>query len=148
MSTRSDKKTRCPWVRGAHPLMVAYHDEEWGRPVRDDRMLFELLILEGAQAGLSWETILKKRPRYRELFAQFDPHKVARFGEREVARCLADAGIVRHEGKIRSAIGNARAFLDVAREFGTFADYLWRYVDGTPVRNSRARRKTILQRPP
>jgi DNA-3-methyladenine glycosylase I len=105
-------------------LYVAYHDKEWGRPVRDDTRLFELLILEGAQAGLSWITVLRKRESYRRAFDGFDPAKVARFGEAKVRRLLADPGIVRHEGKIRSAIGNARAFLAMQREFGSFAAWL------------------------
>lgn len=136
MKRAAAEKKRCPWVSSDNELMVRYHDEEWGRPVHDDRVLFEFLILEGAQAGLSWDTILKKRESYRRLFAKFDPRKVAKFGEAEVEKCLADAGIVRHEGKIRSAISNAHAFLAVVKEFGSFSEYLWRFVDGTPIKNS------------
>jgi DNA-3-methyladenine glycosylase I len=115
---------------------VAYHDTEWGVPVHDDRVLFEFLLLEGAQAGLSWITILRKREAYRRAFAGFDPARVARFGAREQARLLADAGIVRNRAKVASAIGNARAFLAVQDEFGSFADYVWRFVDGKPVQNA------------
>jgi DNA-3-methyladenine glycosylase I len=116
--------------------MQAYHDEEWGVPQHDDRVLFEFLILEGAQAGLSWETILKKRDAYRKAFARFDPKKVARFGAPDVKRLLADAGIVRNRLKISSAISNATAFLDVQREFGSFDQYIWGFVGGKPIRNA------------
>jgi DNA-3-methyladenine glycosylase I len=122
---------RCRWARD--PLDVVYHDEEWGVPVRDDRVLFEFLILEGAQAGLSWSTILKKRSGYRRAFAGFDPRRVARFGAADKRRLLADAGIVRHPGKIDATIDNARAFLAVQAEHGSFADYLWRFVDDQPL---------------
>ena len=115
---------------------MAHHDEEWGVPERDDRRLFELLILEGAQAGLSWLTILRKRQGYRRAFARFDPAKVARFSARDVQRLLADDGIVRHRGKIEAAIGNARAFRAIQREHGSFAAYLWRFVDGAPLQNA------------
>ena len=121
---------RCAWART--PLGIAYHDAEWGVPVHDDRVLFEFLILEGAQAGLSWETILKKRPAYREAFAGFDPRRVARFTPARVKRLLANPGIVRNRLKIGSTIGNARAFLSVQREFGSFDAYLWRFVGGAP----------------
>lgn len=124
---------RCPWVASGDERLVRYHDEEWGVPVHDDTRLFELLVLEGAQAGLSWSTVLKKREGYRGAFAGFDPVKVAAFGERERAALLADAGIVRHRGKIDSAVENARALLAVARERGSFAKYLWGFVDGRPV---------------
>ncbi len=115
---RTPERTRCPWAEG--DLYVAYHDEEWGVPVHDDRRLFEFLILEGAQAGLSWETILKKQENYRAAFAGFDPQAVARFGEAEKARLLADPGIVRNRLKVESAVTNARAFLRVREEFGSF----------------------------
>ena len=127
---------RCGWC-GDDPLYVAYHDEEWGVPVRDDRVLFEFLLLEGAQAGLSWITILRKREHYRRAFARFDPRRVAAFGEADVARLLADAGIVRNRAKVRAAIGNAQAFLAVQRECGSFSDYIWRFVDGRPIQNAR-----------
>ena len=127
---------RCGWP-GTDPLYVAYHDEEWGVPVRDDRKLFEFLLLEGAQAGLSWITILRKREAYRKAFADFDPAKVARFDARRVARLLGDPGIVRNRQKIAAAIGNARAFLAVREEFGSFAAYAWRFMpDGKPLVNA------------
>jgi DNA-3-methyladenine glycosylase I len=127
---------------------VRYHDEEWGVPVRDDRRLFELLILEGAQAGLSWSTILNKRKNYRRAFAEFDPAKVARFGARDAKRLMADAGIVRNRLKIRSAIDNARALLRVRREFGSFGAYIWRFVDGRPLQSARCSMKLVPARTP
>jgi DNA-3-methyladenine glycosylase I len=130
-------RTRCGWSTG-DPLYVAYHDDEWGVPSHDDRHLFEMLLLEGAQAGLAWITILRKRECYRRAFAGFDPAKVARFGERDRARLLADAGIVRNRLKVDAAIGNARAFLDVVEECGSFDAYLWPFVDGRPVVNAWA----------
>lgn len=126
---------RCTWC-GSDPLYVAYHDEDWGVPVHDDRMLFEMLILEGAQAGLSWLTILKKRGNYRNAFHGFEAARIARYDQTEIDRLMQDAGIVRNRLKIESAIKNARAFLKIQEEYGTFADYLWQYVDGTPVINS------------
>ena len=133
------QRTRCGWCEsgknGPDPLYVAYHDEEWGVPLHDDRPLFEFLILEGAQAGLSWLTILRKRENYRAAFAHFDPAKVARFGERDTARLLADAGIVRNRLKIAAAIGNAARYLAVQEEFGSFDRYLWNFVDGRPIQN-------------
>ena len=125
---------RCAWA-GSDPLMVAYHDEEWGVPVHDDRTLFEFLILEGAQAGLSWSTILKKRAAYRAAFDSFDPAVVAGYQAAKVRRLLADAGIVRNRLKIAAAVQNARAFLEVQREFGSFDAYLWRFVNGKPIVN-------------
>src|ERR1700726_3442097 len=130
MSSNS-KKVRCEWSLG-DPLLLDYHDEEWGVPVHEDRVLFEFLVLEGAQAGLSWRTILRKRDAYRGAFDRFDPRKVARYDKRKVAALLADAGIVRNRAKIESAIKNAKAFLDVQEEFGSFAAYQWRFVDGRP----------------
>jgi DNA-3-methyladenine glycosylase I len=127
-------KNRCGWS-GSDPLYVAYHDEEWGVPVHDDRLLFEFLILEGAQAGLSWITILRKRDAYRRAFDKFDPRKVARYDRRKVAALLGDAGIVRNRAKIESAIKNAKAFLGVQAEFGSFAAYMWWFVDGRPLQN-------------
>ena len=129
-------RRRCRWAR--EPLDVAYHDREWGVPVRDDRRLFEFLLLEGAQAGLSWSIILRKRPGYRRAFAGFDPRRVARFGPREVRRLLADEGIVRNRAKIAAAVGNAQAFLAVQAEHGSFAEYLWRFVGGRPAAESLA----------
>ena len=123
---------RCDWV-GTDPLYVEYHDREWGVPLHDDRKLFEFLVLEAAQAGLSWITILRKRENYRKAFADFDPEAVARFNRRSVARLLADPGIVRNRQKVEAAIANARAFLAVQEEFGSFARYVWRFVDGAPL---------------
>jgi DNA-3-methyladenine glycosylase I len=121
---------RCGWAR--NELAIRYHDEEWGVPVHDDRRWFEFITLEGAQAGLSWDTILRKRDAYRRAFKEFDPARVAKFGDRDVTRLLADAGIVRNRLKINSAIGNAKAFLAVQREFGSFDDYIWRFIGGRP----------------
>src|SRR5258705_5451641 len=118
---------RCRWAKT--DLSISYHDHEWGAPVHDDRTLFEFLILEGAQAGLSWETILKKRENYRRAFDNFDPAKVARYDARKVARLLADEGIIRNKLKIASTIANAKAFLAAHKEFGSFDTYLWRFVD-------------------
>ncbi|MDA8109238.1 MAG: DNA-3-methyladenine glycosylase I [Betaproteobacteria bacterium] len=132
-------RQRCAWAR--NPLAIAYHDREWGVPVRGDRRLFELLILEGAQAGLSWDTILAKRAGYRRAFAGFDPRKVARFGARERRRLLADAGIVRNRAKIEAAITNARCFLEVQREHGSFARYVWGFVGGAPLASPARRRR-------
>jgi DNA-3-methyladenine glycosylase I len=137
---------RCPWANT--DLYAKYHDREWGVPVHDDRRLFEFLILEGAQAGLSWLTILKKRENYRAAFAGFDPQKVARFGPREVARLMADAGIVRHRGKIEAAITNARAFLAVQGEFGSFDRYAWGFVGGAPLQPRRRRMSDVPARTP
>ena len=125
---------RCAWA--TTPLGIAYHDEEWGVPLHDDRMLFEFLILEGAQAGLSWELILQKRGAYREAFDGFDPVKVAQYGDERTAALLANPGIVRNRLKVAAAIGNARAFLDAQQEFGSFDAYIWGLVGGSPVRNS------------
>jgi DNA-3-methyladenine glycosylase I len=126
---------RCAWATGDH-VYRAYHDEEWGVPVHDDRLLFEFLILEGAQAGLSWITVLRKRANYRTAFAGFDPELVARFDEARVADLLANPGIIRNRLKVASAITNARAFLKIQEEFGTFDAYQWRFVDGKPIRNA------------
>ena len=127
---------RCPWAEGSDAYR-AYHDNEWGVPVRDDRRLFEFLLLEGAQAGLAWSTILNKRAGYRRAFVRFDPARVARFTAQDATRLVADPGIVRNRAKIGAAIGNARAFLDVQREFGSFAAYAWRFVDGVPRQSAR-----------
>jgi DNA-3-methyladenine glycosylase I len=126
---------RCGWAERGAPLDRAYHDEEWGVPSRDDRHLFEMVILEGAQAGLSWSTILHKRANYRRAFARFDPRRVAKFGAADVKRLHGDAGIVRNRAKVAAAIANARATLDVQREHGSLANYLWRFVGGTPIQN-------------
>jgi DNA-3-methyladenine glycosylase I len=125
---------RCGWA-GEDPLMVAYHDQEWGTPLHDDRGLFEFLVLEGAQAGLSWFTILRKREAYRRAFDGFDPRIVAAYGPEDVARLLADAGIVRNRLKIAATIANAQAVLAVQEAFGSLDRYLWQFVDGTPIHN-------------
>jgi DNA-3-methyladenine glycosylase I len=133
--TKVKEKTRCDWGSRGDPLMIAYHDEEWGVPVHDDRKQFEFLMLEGAQAGLSWLIVLRKREAYRKAFAEFDPEKVARFTAKRVEKLLADPGIIRNRLKVVSAINNARLFLDVQEEFGTFDKYIWRFVDGRPIQN-------------
>lgn len=125
---------RCPWA-GDDPLYIAYHDREWGVPVHDDRVLFEFLLLEGAQAGLSWRTILHKRENYRRAFADFDPVAVSRFRPAKIERLLSDPGIVRNRLKVNSAVGNAKAFLAVQKEHGSFDNYLWKFVDGQQVHN-------------
>lgn len=127
-------KTRCGWC-GDDPLYIDYHDHEWGAPEHDDRKLFEMLILEGAQAGLSWITVLKKRENYRRAFDSFDPVRVAAYTDEDVERLLGDAGIIRNRLKINSAIRNARSFLEVQAEFGSFDDYIWGFVDGQPIQN-------------
>jgi DNA-3-methyladenine glycosylase I len=126
--------TRCSWA-GDDPAMIEYHDREWGTPEHDDRVLFEFIVLEGAQAGLSWSTILHRRDGYRRAYRDFDPAKVAKFGEREIAKLLADERIIRNRAKITWSIRNAQAFLDVQREYGSFDAYLWKYVDGKPIVN-------------
>ncbi len=131
--TKSRTKKRCTWA--SDDLSVAYHDTEWGVPVHDDRVLFEFLILEGAQAGLSWITILKKRDRYRAAFDAFDPRKVARYDEARIALLLANEGIVRNRLKIRAAVQNAQSFLAVQKEFGTFDQYIWQFTGGRPLQN-------------
>ncbi len=140
----ADGRTRCEWART--PLSVAYHDTEWGVPVHDDQVLFEFLVLEGAQAGLSWETILKKRDGYRAAFADFDPERVARFTPERVERLMLNPGIVRNRLKIESTIKNARAFLAVRREFGSFDAYVWSQVEHAPIVNARRSMKAIPAR--
>ena len=130
------EKKRCEWVEGTFQQYVDYHDREWGVPVHDDQVLFEFLILESAQAGLSWSTILKKRESYREAFAGFDPEKVARFDNSDVERLMQNDGIVRYDKKIRSAIKNAKSFLEVQKEFGSFDTYIWDFVDQEPIINA------------
>jgi DNA-3-methyladenine glycosylase I len=137
----ADRKRRCGWAQD--PLNIRYHDEEWGVPVHDDRTLFEFLILEGAQAGLSWMTILKKRVAYRRAFGNFDAARVARFPRARVERLLVDPGIVRNRAKIEATIGNARAFLDIRHEHGSFDTYLWRFVDGRPIESARRSMKDV-----
>jgi len=128
-------KKRCSWAGSDDPLYLEYHDKEWGTPIHDDRRLFEFLVLEGAQAGLSWSTILRKRENYRRAFAGFDPKKVAAFDKRKVMRLLADPGIVRNRLKIESVISNAKALLKVQKEFQSFDSYIWSFVSGKPIRN-------------
>jgi DNA-3-methyladenine glycosylase I len=137
--------SRCSWA-GSDPLYVAYHDDEWGVPVHDDRRLFEMLILEGAQAGLSWITILRKRRAYRKAFDHFDARKIARYDRKKVRTLLADAGIVRNRLKIAAAIANARAFLAVQKEFGSFDKYIWQFVGGAPKVNHPASMKDVPPR--
>jgi DNA-3-methyladenine glycosylase I len=134
-------KVRCPWA--ANELNIPYHDEEWGVPVHDERKWFELLILEGAQAGLSWDTILRKRARYREVFDEFDPAKVACYDKKKVRELLSDPGIVRNRLKIGATIGNARAFLEIQKEFGTFDSYVWQFVGGKPKQNAWKTQKRV-----
>ena len=137
---------RCQWASPGNDVYIDYHDIEWGVPVHDDGILFEFLLLEGAQAGLSWSTILNKREGYRKAFACFDPVKVAGFGKREVNRLATDASIVRHRGKIESAISNARLFLEIQGRFGSFDNYLWRFVDGMPRQNAWKRADQVPTR--
>ncbi len=129
------KLTRCKWAEGGNLDYIRYHDEEWGVPVFDDRVHYEFLILEGAQAGLSWSTVLNKRDGYRKAFADFDPVKVARFTDKRVAKLLEDPAIVRNRLKVTSAVTNAKAFLKVQKEFGSFSDYIWDFVGGKPIQN-------------
>ncbi len=129
---KSKNTTRCAWC-GTDPLYVAYHDEEWGVPVRDDKKLFEFLVLESFQAGLSWYIVLKKRPNFKKAFANFDPKKVAKFTARDVARLMEDAGIIRNKMKIEAAINNAARFLEIQKEFGSFADYAWSFTGGKTI---------------
>jgi DNA-3-methyladenine glycosylase I len=134
MGEKTGDPVRCDWCLG-HPLYVAYHDEEWGVPEHDDRALFEKLILDGAQAGLSWLTILKKREGYRRAFDGFDAEKIARYSECRIERLLADPGIVRNRLKVRAAVGNARAYLEILDKLGSFDRYLWQFVGGRTIRN-------------
>jgi DNA-3-methyladenine glycosylase I len=138
-----EKKARCAWART--PLYENYHDTEWGVPVHDDRLLFEFIVLEGAQAGLSWETILNKRENYRRAFDGFVVEKVARYGDKKIAALLQDAGIVRNRLKVASAVTNAKAFLKVQEAFGSFDAYIWRFVEGKPIQNAW---KSLKQIPP
>ncbi len=140
--------TRCAWASPTDPLYLAYHDTEWGVPLHDDRALFEFLVLEGAQAGLSWATILHKRENYRKAFDRFDPRKVARYDARKVKALLADAGIVRNRLKIAAAIQNAKAFLAVQKEFGSFDAYIWQFVGGKPIKNAWRTLKDIPAQTP
>jgi DNA-3-methyladenine glycosylase I len=134
MERKSSNLIRCTWP--SNPLSIRYHDEEWGLPQHDDRVLFEFLILEGAQAGLSWDTVLQKRENYRAAFDGFNPQRISRYDRRKLASLLRDAGIIRNRLKIASAVGNAKAFLDVRREFGSFDSYIWQFVGGKPQVNA------------
>ncbi len=142
MTLKRNSRSRCEWV-GQNPLMAEYHDEEWGRPVHDDQTHFEFLTLEGAQAGLSWETILKKRENYRRAFAGFDPKKVSRFDKKRELALLKNPGIVRNRLKISSTVTNAKAFLAIQKEFGSFDRYVWGFVNGRPIVKRRASIKHI-----
>ncbi len=132
----------CTWPND-NPLMIEYHDREWGVPVHDDRKLFEFLVLESAQAGLSWQTILNKRENFRKAFAQFDPVKIARFTQKDAMRLLGDAGIIRNRLKITATINNARQFLEIQKEFGSFSVYMWRFVKGKPINKKRKTLKDV-----
>ena len=135
MTSNTEMTARCAWAATTDPLYIAYHDQEWGVPVHDDQRLFEFLILEGAQAGLSWRTILMKREAYRQAFDNFDPGRVAQYGQDKVAELLANPGIVRNRLKVAAAIQNARSFLEVQKEFGDFDMYIWGFVGGKPRQN-------------
>lgn len=133
---------RCEWA-GNDAVYIDYHDNEWGKPVHDDNKLFEMLILEGMQAGLAWITVLKKRDNFRAAFDGFDPHKVALYDDAKVEELLADKGIIRHRGKINAAVGNARAFLEIQKEYGSFDRFIWGYVNGVPIINTPERMSDI-----
>jgi len=141
MPAAGDKRLRCTWA--SNELNTKYHDEEWGKPVHDDRLWFEFLILEGAQAGLSWDTILQKRERYRQVLCEFDAQKVARFDSKKMRALLRDPGIVRNRLKIQATVANARAFLEIRKEFGSFDAYIWKFVGGAPIQNQRKTLKEV-----
>jgi len=141
------KNNRCPWVSD-DPIYIEYHDNEWGVPVRDDRKLFEFLILEGAQAGLSWLTVLKKRENYRKAFNQFDPMKISKYDRTKIKKLLNDAGIIRNRLKIEATIQNAKAFLELRKEYGSFSTYSWGFVSNKPIINQRKTLKDIPARTP
>jgi len=138
-----DERQRCPWSLGVNDLYLAYHDNEWGVPVRDDQQQFEFLILEGAQAGLSWATVLNKRAGYRRAFDGFDAERIARYGDRKTAELLQNPAIIRNRLKVAAAITNARAYLKVREELGSFSDYLWGFVDGCPIQNRWCRQDDV-----
>ena len=143
----TDGKSRCGWA-SADPLYEKYHDKEWGRPLRDDRALFELLTLEGCQAGLSWITVLRKREHYRKVYDGFDPQKIVRYTPAKLARLLADPGIIRHRGKIEASVGNARAYLDLVEREGSFSKFLWGFVGGKPRKNRPRTLKDVPAKTP
>ena len=145
--TGTDNKPRCRWA-SADPLYERYHDREWGRPLRDDHALFELLTLEGCQAGLSWITVLRKRDHYRKVYDGFDPAKIARYTPAKLEKLLADPGIIRHRGKIEASVGNAKAYLALVEREGSFSKYLWSFVGGKPMRNNRRSMKDVPARTP
>jgi DNA-3-methyladenine glycosylase I len=146
MNSKTSEKIRCTWA--SNDLSIRYHDEEWGAPIHDDRILFEFLILEGAQAGLSWDTILKKRENYRAAFDNFDPQKIARYDRRKTQSLMNNSGIIRNRLKIASAIKNAKAFLKVQDEFGSFDAHIWRFTAGAPIVNARRSAKQVPARTP
>lgn len=139
----TQKKTRCPWSEGVSDTYLAYHDDEWGVPVYDDAIQFEFLVLESAQAGLSWSTILHRREGYRKAFAGFDVEKVARFTEKRILKLIVDERIIRNKLKIRATVNNAQRFIEVQEEFGSFSDYIWGFVDGEPVLNRWKTQKQV-----
>ncbi len=143
LKSTNDGESRCNWSLAGDEQYIAYHDEEWGVPVHDDRKQFEFLTLESAQAGLSWATVLRKRENYRRAFANFDPEKVARFTSKQIEKLLTDPGIIRNRLKITAAVMNARLFLEVQAAFGTFDQYIWRFVDGRPIRNAWQNMKQV-----
>jgi len=143
-----DDKKRCQWVPLDNPLYVKYHDEEWGVPIHDDQMLFEFLILEGMQAGLSWLTILRKRENFRAAFDYFDPRKIALYNEKKIGELMQNSGIIRNRLKITAAVQNAKAFLDVQAEFGSFDTYIWQFVEGKPIVNQWKTLKEIPAKTP
>jgi DNA-3-methyladenine glycosylase I len=143
---KAKEAARCPWAQ--NELNIRYHDEEWGVPVHDEKKWFEFLILEGAQAGLSWDTVLRKRARYRQVFDDFDPEKVARYEKKKIRELLRDEGIIRNKLKIDAAISNARAFLKVQEEFGSFDTYIWRFEDGSPRQNAWKTHKQVPAKTP
>ena len=146
MSATSQNLVRCAWA--SSELNIRYHDEEWGVPVHDERVWFEFLILEGAQAGLSWDTILQKRERYREVLSGFDPVKVAKYDARKTRALLRDSGIIRNRLKVKSTVANAQAFLRVQKEFGSFDNYIWKFVGGAPIQNHLKSMKGVQARTP
>ena len=143
MPEPSEARTRCPWSLGVNDLYIAYHDDEWGVPVRDDQTQFEFLILEGAQAGLSWATVLNKREGYREAFEGFDAERMSRYTAKQVRALLGNPAIIRNRLKVAAAISNARAYLDIREELGSFSDYLWGFVGGVPIQNRWRRQEDV-----
>lgn len=143
MPEQENNCTRCDWVKMNNPLYIRYHDEEWGVPVYDDATLFEFIVLESAQAGLSWETVLNKRENYRQAFDNFDYKKIANYGEDKVAMLLQNAGVIRNKLKIKATISNAQCFIEVKKEFGSFSQYIWGFVGGKPIINTWERKEDV-----